>query len=500
MDQKFEVWFRDVLQVLENQIGNPDFKGEMDYAPKRVSRNRKRWYRDLMSGNWSWEQADEIAKDESTHGAMFAPIVLSSDKTTVSVATGQNDFYPLYASLGNVHNSVCRAHRNAVALVGFLAVPKTSKEYADKVDFRKFCCQLFHSSLEHILSSVRPHMTVPRVTRCADGHYRRVIYGLGPYIADYPEQALLACIVQNWCPKCTAPPTDLDGDLNGLRSHLHTDTLLNSRAISLQELWDDYGIVGELLPFTTAFPRADIHELLSPNLLHQIIKGTFKDHLVDWVGQWITQTYPKAEAERILADIDRRIAVVPSFQAFGTFTRDEDSNSLMKVYLPAISGHVPEEMVKAVAALIEFCYLVRQSIINEDTLVEIDAALTRFHQHREVFREVQPDSFSLPRQHSLIHYRFMITQFSVPNGLCSSITESKHIKAVKKPYRRSSCNKPLSQMLVSNQRNDKLAAARVDFKARGMLDGPNLSGFLGELCAGCYDLTSNKISGRINNA
>ncbi|KAF8961217.1 hypothetical protein BDZ97DRAFT_1664537, partial [Flammula alnicola] len=489
MDQKFEVWFRDVLQVLENQIGNPDFKGEMDYAPKRVSRNRKRRYRDLMSGNWSWEQADEIAKDESTHGAMFAPIVLGSDKTTVSVATGQNDFYPLYASLGNVHNSVRRAHRNAVALVGFLAVPKTSKEYADKVDFRKFRRQLFHSSLEHILSSVRPHMTVPRVTRCADGHYRRVIYGLGPYIADYPEQALLACIVQNWCPKCTAPPTDLDGDLNGLRSHLHTDTLLNSGAISLQELWDDYGIVGELLPFTTAFPRADIHELLSPDLLHQIIKGTFKDHLVDWVGQWITQTYPKAEAERILADIDRRIAVVPSFPGLRHFHEGRgfkqwtgnDSKGLMKVYLPAISGHVPEEMVKAVAALIEFCYLVCRSIIDEDTLVEIDAALARFHQHREIFRDVRPDGFSLPRQHSLVHYRFMITQFGAPNGLCSSITESKHIKAVKKPYRRSSRNKPLGQMLVTNQRNDKLAAARVDFKARGMLDGPNLSGFLGEL-------------------
>ena len=44
-------------------------------------------------------------------------------------------------------------------------------------------------------------MTVPRITRCADGHYRHVIYGLGPYIADYPEQALLACIVQNWCLK-----------------------------------------------------------------------------------------------------------------------------------------------------------------------------------------------------------------------------------------------------------------------------------------------------------
>jgi hypothetical protein len=42
-------------------------------------------------------------------------------------------------------------------------------------------------------------MTVPEVTLFADGHYRRAIYGLGPYIADYPEQVLLACVVQGWC-------------------------------------------------------------------------------------------------------------------------------------------------------------------------------------------------------------------------------------------------------------------------------------------------------------
>lgn len=44
-------------------------------------------------------------------------------------------------------------------------------------------------------------MTIPEVVRCPDGHFRRAIYGLGPYIADYPEQALLACIVQGWCAK-----------------------------------------------------------------------------------------------------------------------------------------------------------------------------------------------------------------------------------------------------------------------------------------------------------
>ncbi|KAF9553018.1 hypothetical protein CPC08DRAFT_728207 [Agrocybe pediades] len=72
----------------------------------------------------------------------------------------------------------------------------------------------------------------------------------------------------------------------------------------------------------------------------------------------------------------------------------------------------------------------------------------------------------------------MIREFGAPNGLCSSITESKHIKAVKEPWRRSNHYEALGQMLVTNQRLDKLAAARVDFKSRGMLAaplfGPNL--------------------------
>jgi hypothetical protein len=133
-------------------------------------------------------------------------------------------------------------------------------------------------------------------------------------------------------------------------------------------------------------------------------------------------------------------------------------------------------MVKAVASLIDFCYLVRRNVIDEATLTQIQCTLDSFHQHREIFRDVgvRPDGFSLPRQHSLKHYVFSITQFGAPNGLCSSITESKHIKAVKRPYRRSGKNKPMGFMLVNNQRNDKISAAHTFFASRGMLnDGPS---------------------------
>jgi len=52
-----------------------------------------------------------------------------------------------------------------------------------------------------IFHAMSPAMSKPRIVKCADGHYRKTIYGFGPYLADYPEQALLACIVQGWCPK-----------------------------------------------------------------------------------------------------------------------------------------------------------------------------------------------------------------------------------------------------------------------------------------------------------
>ena len=37
---------------------------------------------------------------------MLVPIILGSDKTTVSVGTGNNEYYPLYLSIRNVHNNV----------------------------------------------------------------------------------------------------------------------------------------------------------------------------------------------------------------------------------------------------------------------------------------------------------------------------------------------------------------------------------------------------------
>lgn len=74
-----------------------------------------------------------------------------------------------------------------------------TREEAKTDGFRKFRRQLYHVALSRILQVLKPYFERWEVVRCSDEHYRRVVYGLGPYIADYEEQALLACIVRNWC-------------------------------------------------------------------------------------------------------------------------------------------------------------------------------------------------------------------------------------------------------------------------------------------------------------
>ena len=80
-----------------------------------------------------------------------------------------------------------------------LIIRLAENEYESTTPFKKFCCQLLHTSLAKMLEALCPAMMVPEVVCCADGHFRQVVYGIGPYIADYPEQCMLTCIVQGWC-------------------------------------------------------------------------------------------------------------------------------------------------------------------------------------------------------------------------------------------------------------------------------------------------------------
>lgn len=107
---------------------------------------------------------------------------------------------------------------------------------------------------------------------------------------------------------------------------------------------------------------------------------------------------------------------------------------------------------------------------------QIQEALDRFHHYHNIFIHTDVrDTISLPRQHALHHYLHFIRLFGSPNGLCSSITESKHIPAVKKPWQQLNHYRALKQMLCTNCRSDKMYAARQHFASKGMMDWTTLS-------------------------
>ncbi|KAI0289103.1 hypothetical protein B0F90DRAFT_1672605 [Multifurca ochricompacta] len=229
-----------------------------------------KWSRDGGIGEWTVKCgtrggcSDEIfASNADAFGAMYCPIILGCDKTTVSVATGHVEYHPLYLSIGNIHNTIRRAHRNAVVPIAFLAIPKSDRRYDDDPEFRKFKCQLYHASLSAILRMLLPGMTKPAIRRCPDGHY-------------------------------------------------------SSRLVSK--------------PFTNDFPHADIHAMLSPDLLHQVIKGMFKDHLVTWVGEYLLREHGESKSHKILDEIDRQcitesLLLFQHSQAFAAFLKVVTSSS-----------------------------------------------------------------------------------------------------------------------------------------------------------------------------
>ncbi|KAF8260235.1 hypothetical protein EI94DRAFT_1773744 [Lactarius quietus] len=405
MDESYELNVRDVLSIFKEQLASKEFNvrltcDRMQHTPyEEYTENSSRMYCNLMSVDWAFREANRISQDKKLHGSMFIPIIAGSDKMTVSV-------YPVY-----ITNTTRRGHGNGVVPVAFLPIPKMSKRQQKWIDYQMFCCQLYHSCLDIIFTLLKPYSTVPKVMKCPDGHFCRVVF-------DYPEQVWLTGIVSNWCAKCDALPTDLDGP--GIL------ILLSDKSIEQ--------------PFTHSFPRVDIHKLLSPDLLHQLIKGVFKDHLVKCL-------------KYLHVEHGEKNLFCPSFPGLRQFAdghdfkqwMGDDSKALMKVFLGTIAGYVPSAMVCCVMVFMNTCY--------------ITPCVQTYHDLRTIFLEAGLSiKLSMPCQHALSHFYQGIHLFGSPNGLCSSNTESKHIGKVKDHWR-------------SIQRMDKMSALHWLFEDNRMLQG-----------------------------
>jgi len=119
-------------------------------------------------------------------------------------------------------------------------------------------------------------------TVCADGFIRRVFPILAAYITDHPEQCLVACCKENQCLCCTVH-TNQRGELvnSVLQNPENVLKVLECKHKGKKPTqFDEDGLCAVFNPFWKDLPHTNIFATIMPDILHQLHKGIFKDHLV----------------------------------------------------------------------------------------------------------------------------------------------------------------------------------------------------------------------------
>ncbi|KAF8497983.1 hypothetical protein JB92DRAFT_3125503 [Gautieria morchelliformis] len=150
---------------------------------------------------------------------------------------------------------------------------------------------------------------------CSDSQIRLVFAILAAYIADYPEQCLVAAIHENSCPICTVLPDDRGNP--GCAPTRNPSTIL--KALRSSETGMPSSAFKNLhlrpipQPFWATLPHMNIFECFTPDLLHQLHKGVFKDHMV----KWCIKTAGKGGAQ----EVDEQFKCLPDHPALRHFKK-----------------------------------------------------------------------------------------------------------------------------------------------------------------------------------
>ena len=140
-------------------------------------------------------------QDQLPHGSTIVPIILASDKTPVMRHTGGLEMHPVFLTLGNIQSDIrMQATSHVWRCIAFIPSP----EFKVHPDFRTILSAwLFHWSLDVVTAGLKEAASNGCALIDASGHIRKCYTPLISYVADLPEQQLIACVSKNASPVST---------------------------------------------------------------------------------------------------------------------------------------------------------------------------------------------------------------------------------------------------------------------------------------------------------
>lgn len=272
---------------------------------------------------------------------------------------------------------------------------------------------------------------------CADGFIRTAYPILAAYIADYPEQCLVACCQENCCPTCTVVPKQRGGyeTCSVLRDPDKTLDALDSESGGMRLEYFKVHKLRHVDPFWCDLPHCNIFTCFTLDLLHQLHKGVFKGHLVSWA----TAAMSGGEAE-----VDARFRAMslhPDLRHFkkgisltSQWTGTEHKN-MEKVFLGVLAGATNPRVVLAARGILDFIYYAHFGSHTDESLKYLDAAWLMFHDNKEVFINLEiRQHFNINKLHNIRHYIDSIRSHGTTDGFNNEDSERLHIDLAKVGY------------------------------------------------------------------
>jgi hypothetical protein len=394
-------------------------------------------------------------------------LIISVDKTHLSVFSGNKKAWPAYMTIGNLAKDVRRSpNSGAQVLVGYLPVSDLDGLYSTDDKARIGRWALYHRSMRAIFEPLKDAGKTGTEMLCPDGYMRLIFPILAAVVADYEEQVLIASVKNNRCPKCLASLHELgECTVSPMRDPLKTAALFEHVANhpgGVPDAFVEQGLRHAYQPFWTDLPHCDIFQSFTPDLLHQLHKGVIKDYIIKWCQQLASEE-----------EVDERIKLNPPHPLARHFAKGlsalsqwtgKESKDIERVLLGSLSGSVQPDAIKCVKSALDFVYLASYRSHTDTTLAQMDAALQTFHATKDIFvRAGLRSDFNIPKVHSMIHYTPSIRLFGSADGYNTETSERLHIDMTKDAYRASNRRDFLIQMTVYLQRREavrKFAAWR----------------------------------------